>query len=65
MTKLGSASLTNSTNATAPAVSTKTATDKRVVNHPDYQAWQGRMLQGVGRLAKNEEERQESGKRLF
>jgi hypothetical protein len=48
-----------------PAPSAPGAASKRAADHPDYLAWEARMLEGAQRQARNEDERREAGKRLY
>ena len=48
-----------------PAPSAAGAAPKRAADHPDYLAWEARMLAGAERLARDEDARRESGKRLW
>ena len=48
-----------------PAPSVPGAAPKRPADHPDHLAWEARMLAGAERLARDEDARRESGKRLW
>ena len=41
------------------------AAPQRAADHPDYQAWEARMLSGAERLARDEDARRDSGRRLW